>query len=204
MHLAYDSCRPDPSDRCGRLRRAVHNPAAGTAPSHWRDRLVRTGDGRHGAGSSGAFGYATDPASFGVYGKNANRGVAALGTYGARPPGVDRGLGYPAGHEDRRPGQFSRSGRIVIAEGKRKATLPVSPVTTATFGNRDGPVVAQRHLRPVRGRATRTPLRTGRRSKFVPGDPRRRSGPPVHRCSAWRLHPCRIKSAITGQFSAVS
>lgn len=83
MHLAYDSCRPDPSDRCGRLRRAVHNPAAGTAPSHWRDRLVRTGDGRHGAGSSGAFGYATDPASFGVYGKNANRGVAALGTYGA-------------------------------------------------------------------------------------------------------------------------
>jgi hypothetical protein len=96
---------------------------AGDALRGWSD----------GAGSSGVFGYATNPASFGVYGKNGGRGVAALGTYGAALWASTNGFSAPLALKIEGKAQFSRSGRITIAKGKRSATLPVVAAGT-TFG----------------------------------------------------------------------
>jgi hypothetical protein len=96
-----------------------------------------SGDGLHawtdGANASGVFGYATSPSGFGVYGKNGGRGVAALGTYGAALWASTNGYAAPLAVKIEGPAQFSRSGRITITKGKRKATLPVV-ATSTTFG----------------------------------------------------------------------
>ncbi len=86
-----------------------------------------------GPGSSGVFGYSTATTGYGVYGKNGGRGVAALGKYDAALWASVSGYAAPLAMKIEGPAQFSRSGRITIAKGKRSATLPVG-ATATTFG----------------------------------------------------------------------
>lgn len=95
---------------------------AGDAINAWSDSAT----------GSGVFGYNTDPAGFGVYGKNGGRGVAALGTFGAAMWAQQ--WTAPLALKIEGSAQFSRSGRIKIPLGKRSATLPVAPVKATTFG----------------------------------------------------------------------
>ena len=119
------------------------NPATSTTAiiatgQHAFSARTDAGDGLRGwtdgANASGAFGYATNATGFGVYGKNSNRGVAALGTHGAALWASTSGWAAPLAMKIEGPAQFSRSGRITVGKGKRSATLPVAPVTTSTFG----------------------------------------------------------------------
>jgi hypothetical protein len=86
-------------------------------------------DGTH---VSGVFGYASDPASYGVYGKNGGRGVAALGTYGAALWASTAGYAAPlallveGSSSFVGKAQFSRSGRATVAKGKSYVDITVA------------------------------------------------------------------------------
>jgi hypothetical protein len=88
---------------------------------------TNAGDGLRGwtdgAASSGVFGYATNPAGYGVYGKNGGRGVAALGTYGAAMWASTAGYAAPlallieGNAQFIGKAQFSRSGKAAVLKG---------------------------------------------------------------------------------------
>jgi hypothetical protein len=98
---------------------------------------TNSGDGLRGwsdgANSSGVFGYSSVATGYGVYGKNTGRGVAALGTYNAALWASTAGWAAPLALKIEGPAQFSRSGRVTVAKGRRSKVLPVT-ATTATFG----------------------------------------------------------------------
>ena len=82
--------------------------------------------------ASGVFGFASSSAGYGVYGKNSNRGVAALGTYGAALWASNVGWAAPLAMDIEGPAQFSRSGVIKVRKGVKRFKLPVV-ATTRTF-----------------------------------------------------------------------
>jgi hypothetical protein len=84
-----------------------------------------------GADGSGVFGYASNPAGFGVYGKNGGRGVAALGTYNAALWASVLGWSAPLALKVEGPSsfvgkvQFSRCGQATVAKGKHSVDVTV-------------------------------------------------------------------------------
>jgi hypothetical protein len=83
-----------------------------------------------GAGSSGVFGYAPDATSYGVYGKNAGRGVAALGTYGAALWASTLGWSAPLALKIEGKSSFQGDAQFVgttsVTQGTSTAALRVS------------------------------------------------------------------------------
>ena len=91
---------------------------------------TNAGDGLRGwtdgANASGVFGYATDAAGFGVYGKNGNRGVAALGTYDAALWASTLGWAAPFALKVEGKAKFSRSGRATVLKGRSYVDITVA------------------------------------------------------------------------------
>lgn len=89
---------------------------------------TNAGDGLRGwtdgAGSSGVFGYASNVASFGVYGKNGGRGVAALGTYDAALWASNQGYGAPLAMKIE--GNATLLGLTSLTQGTAAAALKVN------------------------------------------------------------------------------
>jgi hypothetical protein len=110
---------------------ACTGPRALDVSSTAGDGIRGWSDGDH---TSGVMGYATNSTGYGVYGKNGGRGAAALGTYSAALWASTAGYAAPLAMRIEGRAQFTRSGVVTIAKNKRSMTLPVAPVTAATFG----------------------------------------------------------------------
>ncbi len=95
-------------------------------------------DGNNG---SGVFGYASDPAGFGVCGQNGNRGRAMLGTSGDRT--ACRAVERSAGHEDRGYGAVQPVGPDHDRQGEALGHPPGRAGQCGHLRDRDGAAAAK-------------------------------------------------------------
>jgi hypothetical protein len=89
--------------------------------------------GSGGVVKSGVYGYTTNAAGFGMFGRNeGNGGIAALGAPDAAMSTTQGGA--PLALNTIGKARFSRSGVVTMARNARWMALPVGAVTTASFG----------------------------------------------------------------------